>query len=157
MLKVINQNLPAIGSVYLLSPKAAEIMNRGDVPGAVVTDELATRVQSEWKDPRHGRTLAIERAAQLGAVLKGLGYRGMHLGGIHKSFAVAAEILDRMEAIQDQWQSFLDHFQFPESNGFYAINPNSRSSPSLQYGHRSPRLTLAERSHYRSMNAAHRS
>ena len=44
---------------------------------------------------------AIERAARLAAVLKGLGYRGMHIGGIHRRFDAVGLILDRLAKIQD--------------------------------------------------------
>ena len=46
-------------------------MNAGQVPGAVVSDELLNKVIREWQDKRQGRALAVERAARLGAVLKG--------------------------------------------------------------------------------------
>ncbi len=46
---------------------------------------------------RHSQELgivkqAIERTARLGAVLKGLGYRCIHLGGIHDSFETGGDL-----------------------------------------------------------------
>ena len=79
--------IPTLGSVYVLTPNAARIMNQGRVPGAVVTDSLLRKVQMEWQDKKQGRAAAIERAARLGAVLQGLGYRGIHIGGIHRDFS----------------------------------------------------------------------
>ncbi len=114
-------DVPTIGSVYLLSPKAAQLMNQGRVPGAVVTDRLLAIVQKEWQDPKNGRQAAIERAARLGAVLRGLGYRGIHIGGIHRDFKTVATILDRMEEIGDDWQAFLPQFDDPQPDGFYAF------------------------------------
>ena len=66
----------------------ARIMNRGRVPGAVVSDALLQAVEAEWRDKSRGRAAAIERAARLGAILRGLGYRGVHLGGIHRDFQI---------------------------------------------------------------------
>lgn len=120
-------DLPALGSIYLLTPGAARIMNNGKVPGAVVTDSLLKRVENEWKDKKTGRKLAIERAARLGSVLKGIGYRGIHIGGIHKDFSVAGEILDRMKKIQGNWMDFLQDFNFPQKNGFYAFDQKGPS------------------------------
>ncbi len=97
------QHIPAMGSVYVLNPKAAKIMNKGIIPGVVVLDDLLAVIKNEWETPRQGRQLAIERAAKLGSVLKGLGYRGMHLGGIHKSFDTVGRILDRMQEIEGDW------------------------------------------------------
>ena len=98
--------VPTLGSVYLLTPHAARIMNRGRVPGAVVTAPLLDTVEREWQDRRQGKTAAIERAARLGSVMQGLGYRGIHIGGIHRDFATVGMILDRMEKIKDDWRGF---------------------------------------------------
>jgi methylenetetrahydrofolate reductase (NADH) len=103
--------IPVMASVYLLSPRSARAMNRGRVPGVHVSDHLYNNVVSEWRqDPRQGLKVAIERAARLGVVLKGLGYRGVHIGGVHRSFKTVAAILDRMEEIQDQWPEVLSEW-----------------------------------------------
>lgn len=107
-LKEKNAAIPALASVYLLSPRSARAMNRGRVPGAYVSDSLFESVISEWETPRKGLAAAVERAARLGVIIKGLGYRGMHIGGIHRSFKTVAAILDRMEEIEDSWQSLLE-------------------------------------------------
>lgn len=116
--KVMGLSLPTLGSVYVLPPKTAAIINAGKVPGAVVTDALLRRVQDEWRDPASGRREAIERAARLAAVLKGLGYAGIHIGGIHRSFDMVGRILDRLAVIQDQWKDFLIDFDFPQPGEF---------------------------------------
>jgi methylenetetrahydrofolate reductase (NADPH) len=95
-------DLPILGSIYVLTPVSARIMNAGQVPGAVVSDELLNKVIREWRDKMQGRAMAVERAARLGAVLKGLGYRGIHIAGVHRGFELAGRILDRMAQIEDQ-------------------------------------------------------
>ncbi len=149
--------VPAFGSVYLLTPKAARIMNRGDVPGAVVTDDLLARVEREWRNPEDGRRAAVERAARLGAVLKGLGYRGMHLGGVHRQFAPVGQILDRMAEIEGDWRSFLPDLDFHKAGDFYVfgetVPPVARTSVAFP---RAPReLTMAETVRYRLLRAFH--
>jgi hypothetical protein len=144
------------GSVYALTPKAARIMNQGRVPGAVVTDDLLQTVQTEWQDKQAGRTAAIERAARPGAVLKGLGYRGTHLGGIHRDFATVGLILDRMAVIDNDWQEFIPEFNYPRKNGFYAFR---RSQPDLLFtpvfGRKAMPLPIKERFLYPLMQSAH--
>jgi methylenetetrahydrofolate reductase (NADPH) len=103
-----NAHVPVIASVYLLSPRAARAMNRGRVPGAYVPDPLYDTVVSEWQEPRYGLKMAVERAAKLGVVLKGMGYRGIHIGGIHRSFQTVAAILDRMAQLQDDWLNYFN-------------------------------------------------
>ncbi len=112
---------PVIGSVYVLTPGAARIMNQGKIPGAVVTERLLEMVIGEWKDKKRGRAAAIERAAKQGVVLKGLGYKGIHIGGIHRDFKIVGEILDRMDQIEEKWVDFLPEFNYPIENGFYVF------------------------------------
>ena len=111
--------VPTLGSVYLLTPNVARIMAEGKIPGVVVTPGLLKILQQEWTDQNNGRAAGIERSARLAVILKGLGYRGMHVGGIHKRFETVARILDRMEHIENQWRNFLPEFDFPQERGFY--------------------------------------
>jgi len=124
LIGILNQvglDVPVLGSVYVLSPRAARAMNRGFVPGAVVSNKLLQEIETEWTDPEYGRQRAVERAARLGAILKGLGYRGMHLGGIHHDFKLVGRILDRFRAIEADWKRFLPKFDYPKANGFYVF------------------------------------
>ncbi len=150
------QHIPAMGSVYVLNPKAAKIMNKGIIPGVVVTDDLLAVVIKEWETPRQGRQLAIERAAKLGSVLKGLGYRGMHLGGIHKGFDTAGRILDRMQEIEGDWQEFYHEFNYPQPDGFYVF-PDSTSGEdeTERYGRTPINLSLKDKTHYSFMKKGH--
>ncbi len=124
--KHMGMSLPTLGSVYFLTPGAAKIMNKGKVPGAVVTRRLLQTIENEWKDKKTGRKLAIERAAGLGCVLKGLGYKGIHIGGVHKDFALVGEILDRMEKMQDDRKDISGDFHFPQKNGFYVFDQKTK-------------------------------
>ncbi len=109
-------NPPVMGSVYLLSPRSARAMNKGRVPGAHVADTLFDQVIKEWTHTRSGLKTAIDRAAKLGVILKGLGYRGIHIGGIHRSFKTVGAILDRMDEIEDSWEDFLTEFNMGMGN-----------------------------------------
>ncbi|HSL60486.1 MAG TPA: methylenetetrahydrofolate reductase C-terminal domain-containing protein [Desulfotignum sp.] len=96
---------PAVmASVYLLSPRSARAMNNCRVPGAYIGDDLYNRVVREWRDMHTGLKYSIDRAARLGLMLKQMGYRGIHIGGIHRSFQTVAAILDRMDELEKQGQ-----------------------------------------------------
>jgi methylenetetrahydrofolate reductase (NADPH) len=112
-------SVPTLASLYVLTPGVARMMNEGKIPGCVVSDRLLQLVVAEWKDKAEGHRAAIERAAKLAVVLKGLGYRGIHIGGIHSTFKTAAQILDKMEEIEDRWQEFLPEFDYSQENGYY--------------------------------------
>ena len=149
-------NIPTIGSVYLLSPRAARAMNREVVPGAVVPDALLQKILKEWDDPRLGLSDAIERTARLAAVLKGMGYRGVQFGGVHRSFKTVARILDRFEEIQGDWKDFVDEFNYGPKDGFYAFS-NSLNCDTAQpcYSQRDHRSSPVDLALYRSMAKFH--
>jgi len=149
-------DVPSLGSVYALNPKSAAIMNSGRVPGAVVSDKLLKRVQDEWSDKAAGQAAAVERAARLAAVLKGLGYRGMHIGGIHRRFDTVGLILDRLAEIQDDWLDFVSEFNFPQPRGFYAFAHEFGADPGPPaFGRDTPQTHLRERFLYTLLSRSH--
>jgi methylenetetrahydrofolate reductase (NADPH) len=145
--------LPTLGSVYVLTPVSARIMNAGQVPGAVVSNELMKQVLLEWQDRRRGRDLAIERAARLGAVLKGMGYRGIHIAGVHRGFDLVGRILDRMAQIEDQWRDFLDDFSPKKSKDGCS---EEKKTPSRPAGCSNvANLSLPDKLHFRFLKGVH--
>ncbi len=150
------QDIPVMGSVYVLNRKAARIMNKGIIPGVVVSDDLLAVVDKEWETPKQGLRLAIERAAKLGAVLKGLGYRGMHISGVQKSFDVVGRILDRMQEIEKDWKDFYQEFDFPQPDGFYVFaNDDQDDKPNSLFGRTPIDLSIKDQLHYSLMKKAH--
>jgi len=150
-----NSQIPMMASVYLLSPRSARAMNRGRVPGAHVSDNLYNKIILEWKDPRQGLKAAVERAAKLGVILKGLGYRGIHIGGVHRSFKTVSAILDRMEEIEARWAEYLSEFaEEKEKTAYYYLDSIHRLEKASD-----PKPGLREKlfDHYpyRILNGAH--
>jgi methylenetetrahydrofolate reductase (NADPH) len=119
-----NINIPALASLYLLEKGSARAMHNGRVPGVHVSKRLLDSILQDWDDGT-GRKRAVERTARLGVVLKGIGYNGIHIGGIHKSFDTVCEILDRMQEIEHNWQEYREEFQENEKNGFYLYKPKA--------------------------------
>jgi len=62
---------PVMGNVYVLPPKAAERMSKGDPPGCWVSPELLAKIQEEAKAPDKGMAARLERAAQMAAIVRG--------------------------------------------------------------------------------------
>ena len=125
----MNVSIPVLGSVYLLSPKAGRAMNKGLVPGAVVDDHLFNQMQNEWKDKRQGLKLAVERTARLAVTLKKLGYRGVHIGGVHRSYKTVANILDRMDEIEKSGDDVFNDFNAKGQKTYYAFLGNLKQEP----------------------------
>jgi methylenetetrahydrofolate reductase (NADPH) len=152
--RTMGLDLPLLGSVYVLTPRAARIMNAGQVPGVVVSDRLCRQVGREWTDRDAGRRAAVERAARLAAVLKGLGFRGIHIGGIHRDFSLVGRILDRLAEIEDRWTAFLDQFDGPEPAAAPDADPSGAPACALGAGS-PPALDPLEKAHFHFMRLAH--
>ena len=148
--------LPTLGTVFILTPGAARALHAGNVPGAVVTERLLERVSAQAGDKEAAREAAIESAARLAAVLKGLGYAGIHLGGVRRSFAMVERILNRMEEIDEHWQEFLPDFDLPEANGFYFFEKAERGVLSSDTpSPRASRTNAFAMTHFQAMRLAH--
>lgn len=117
-LKSIREDVPVIGSVYILTERIAHYLNKKNVPGVFISDQLYKKIAEESKAPDKGRAAAVERTARLLAVLKGMGYRGAHIGGT-PDYKKVREIIKRFKTIRDDWKSFIPDFDFPYKNGFY--------------------------------------
>jgi methylenetetrahydrofolate reductase-like protein len=76
---------PILGSVYVLPPKAAERMSKGEPPGCWVSPELLAKIQGEAKAEDKGLAARLERAATMAAIVRGLGYAGAYIGGTHNA------------------------------------------------------------------------
>jgi methylenetetrahydrofolate reductase (NADPH) len=122
VLLFIKQNgfkVPLMGNIYLLPYGAAKMMNRNELPGSVVTDKLLADIDRERNDPDKGAQARILRAARMYAVLKGMGYSGVHIGGHNVSYEQVTEIVRQGEALTPRWQDLVRHFEYPMDHGFY--------------------------------------
>jgi len=110
--------IPLVGNIYILPFGAAKMMNRNDLPGSVVTDKLLADIDGERNDPDKGEKARILRAARLYAILKGMGYSGVHIGGHNVKYEQVEEIIRQGEALTSQWTSLIKHFDYPIDGGF---------------------------------------
>jgi len=90
--------VPVLANVFIPGPRVARIMAGGGVPGVVLPESLAEEMERQGKEQR------LMRAAKMVAVLKGMGYAGVHLGGNGLDFDDIAFVLDQAEALSGQWQ-----------------------------------------------------
>jgi methylenetetrahydrofolate reductase (NADPH) len=116
---VLHSDVPVLGSVYVLSAGAAEVMNRGEVPGCFVPDELVGILRSEAKAEDKGRSARLERAARQLALLKGLGYSGAHIEGLNLKAEDVRTIVARAGELENGWRDLLPEFQFAPKNAYY--------------------------------------
>ena len=111
-------DLHVLGNVYLLSRTAARAFHRGVIPGIVVTDDLLALAERHGSSPDKGRAFFVDLAAKHLAVVRGVGYDGVYLGG-HMPAETFAEILDRARAYGSDWREFAREIRFERVGEFY--------------------------------------
>ncbi len=158
MQRTMGIRIPTLASVYHLTRGAAKVMHAGGVPGAVVTSKLLEQLEAEAAQGKDAaRDLARERTARLAAVVKGLGYKGVHIGGFTKGFGPIDGILTRMAEIEDRWEEFLPDLDNPQPKSFYMFQPDAQR-PGLSIDKMTPRTQKAgviERLRLGGMSLAH--
>ena len=109
---------PVFGNVYVLPPKAAERMSKGEPPGCWVSPELLAKIQGEAKAEDKGLAARLERAAKMAAISRGLGYAGAYIGGTHNPDHIRG-IIRRAEELAPQWEELAQEISYGAKGGFY--------------------------------------
>lgn len=118
-MKQNNFNIPLVGNIYILPFGAAKMMNRNDLPGSVVTDKLLADIDRERNDPDKGERARTLRAARMYAVMKGMGFSGVHIGGHNIKYEQVEEIIRQGEELTSQWTDLIRYFDYPVPGGYY--------------------------------------
>jgi methylenetetrahydrofolate reductase (NADPH) len=119
-----NLKTPIFGNVYVLPPKAAERMSKGDPPGCWVSPELLAKIQDEAKAADKGLAARLERAAKMAAIMRGLGSAGAYIGGTHNPEHIRS-IIRRAEELAPQWEELAEEISYGEKGGFYMYEGSS--------------------------------
>src|SRR6185312_4969724 len=116
-----------IGNVYLLSPRVARLFYEGKIPGVVVTQPLFELCQKHGQSADAGKSFFREFAAKQIAIYRGLGYRGVYLGGVHNLPAIDNILEIERSFAPDDWKQFAREIQFsrPGEFFFYPKNPET--------------------------------
>jgi methylenetetrahydrofolate reductase (NADPH) len=112
-------DIPLMGNIYILPYGAARMMNCNELPGSVVTDKLLAELDRERSGPDKGEGARILRAARMYALLKGMGYSGVHIGGHNIKYEQVEKIISQGEALVSQWTDLVKYFDYPIADGFY--------------------------------------
>ena len=116
---------PLIGNVYLFSSRVAQIFSEGRIPGIVVTPPLLELCLKHGQSSDGGKAFFYEFAAKQMAIYRGLGYRGVYLGGVHNFPAIEKILALEKSFAPDDWKQFAREIQFSRPGEFYyyAENP----------------------------------
>jgi len=137
-------NVPVLGGVLVMDQRLARIIYRGVIPGISISKEFLERIEREEK--QIGHRAALIRAAKLMAVLRGLGYDGVHLCGAKPVYDEIAFVLDKAEEFYPRWQEFLPEFKDAPPDTFYLYRKDPETGLNLPERNEradAPRLPLS--------------
>ncbi|KPU45967.1 bifunctional homocysteine S-methyltransferase/5,10-methylenetetrahydrofolate reductase [Oxobacter pfennigii] len=123
----LNLNIPVIGNIYVLSHGTAKLMNKNRIPGVIVTDKLLSEIENESYSPDKGAEAKLLRCAKLYAIMKGMGYAGVHIGGHGIRYEDVEYIIDKGEELSGTWMDFLPQFDYPIRDGFYYFEKDEKT------------------------------
>jgi methylenetetrahydrofolate reductase (NADPH) len=112
-------DVPVLGNVYILSLPVARAMNQKHVPGCVVTDKLYRTCEEEAGSPDKGKAASLFRAAKQIAMLRGMGFDGVHIGGPNLKYEDVDWVIGKSKELSENWPLYLREFDFPQPRGFY--------------------------------------
>lgn len=127
-------SIPLIANVFVPTLSVARIMNSRRVPGVILPDKLLQCIQEEAKEADRGEEARLLRAAKMIAVLRDMGYSGVHLGGNNLNFDSISFILDKAEAFVGKNLELREEIHFPEPSTWYLYDdcspaPRKRNRP----------------------------
>ena len=123
-----NLCVPLIASVFIPGIKVAEMMVQGKVPGIVFPESLLNRMRQEKTAQDKGEEARLLRGAKMVAVLKHMGYAGVHLGGNNLDFSKIAFLLDEADsyARTTDLEELRQEVDFPAPASWYLFPKSGR-------------------------------
>lgn len=131
--------VPLIGNVHVLNLRVAQLFHDGGIPGIVVTPALLAECERHARSLDRGRAFFREFAAKQIAIFRGLGYRGVYLGGAH-DLATVQHVMETARTFSpDDWRTFArdirfsrlgEYFSYPDAEGDDASNRTRRAARS---------------------------
>lgn len=115
----IDADLPVIGNLYILPYGAARLMNANQLPGCVVPDKLLAEIDQERNAADKGVGARLLRAAKMYALMKGMGFDGVDIGGHNIKYEQVEYIIDQGEELSADWMKLISEFDYPQPHGFY--------------------------------------
>ena len=122
------RSTPLIGNVYLLNPRVAQLFHDQRIPGVVVSPELLQVCLMQQQSKDQGKQFFLEFAARQAAIYRGLGYRGIYIGGVSNVETVRKIIEIERSYSRDDWKTFAQKISYsrPQEYFFYQKDPESK-------------------------------
>lgn len=113
------RDVPLYATVFVPDLKLARIIHKGIIPGCTIP----YRVLHEMEQEAAGGTVRekekrIDRAARLTALLRGIGFDGVHLSGYRLNYTDIKRIIHLSDEYFHEWPLLVNDFLFPEEWGW---------------------------------------
>ena len=145
---------PLVGNVFLLSLPLARFFRTQKIPGVVISDKLLADCQRWACTPARGRGHFEELAARQIAVFRGLGFRGVYLGGVHQMDQLNRILQLEVTYGANDWREFARQIRYGRPGEFYLHAENPRTG--LADPNRLDALSRNSRSITRKLNWGYR-
>jgi len=123
----IGLHVPLIANVFILNKVVANIMSKNDIPGCLVTPELAMEYEEASKSKDEVVRFGLEKAARLLAVVRGLRYDGAHIGVTGQTFKQVDYVIERSKELLSDWEEIATEFNYIPKNTFYLYQSGENS------------------------------
>ncbi|MGP8080675.1 MAG: methylenetetrahydrofolate reductase C-terminal domain-containing protein [Dehalococcoidales bacterium] len=125
--KVNEYHTPLMANIYILPYSVGKTMNANRIPGCIVTDKLLAKLEEERNAPDKGKVTRLNRAARMYAIARGMGFSGVHIGGLRVTCEMVEYVIDRGEELTPKWQELVAEFDFPQKDGFYLFEKDEKT------------------------------
>jgi len=128
-----NITTPFLASIYVLTKGVAKLFHGDKLAGCVVSHTLLDQAIRHAKSPDKGKAFFLEFAAKQWAVARGLGFKGVYIGGTHKVDEIMKikEMADRFG--KDDWKEFYKELSYPLPGEFYLFKQDDGGLPTREY------------------------
>ena len=109
---------------------------------------------------KEGRPMFLEHAAKMFAVVRGLGYQGVHLGGFGLKVEEVKEIIERADELQPSWQEHMRAMVYPiepkeQQFYYFETDPATGLNTATPVDRKKSPNPGAAQVQYRAMSALH--
>lgn len=122
------KNTPLIGNVYLLNARVAKIFHDKKIPGVVVSTPLWEECKKQGESADKGKTFFHELSARQIAIYRGLGYRGVYIGGVHDISSIEKILEIEKTFSDDDWKQFAKEISYSRPAEFFYYQKDEKSS-----------------------------
>jgi methylenetetrahydrofolate reductase (NADPH) len=124
---------PFLANIYLLNKGVAKLFHNEKIAGCVVSPALLEKATRAAESPDKGKAFFLEFAAKQWAIAKGLGFKGVYIGGTHKIDEIA-KIKEMAEQYgTNDWKEFYKELSYPLPGEFYLFKQDASGLPLPEY------------------------